>query len=427
LKTLTFLPIVGSLLLCAACGTEATASGSCRGSSRCSATPGTGGTGTGGGGAAPVGDPAFDNSNAAPLDLTNADAQTTTISDDGSCSSTGKSAEAGLAAVDIVWVVDGSGSMLDEAERLQNNMDSFTASIASAGVDTRVVLVGQNDLVPAGSALAQSGNYLFVEADVDSNNAFSKLIEHFPDYSGFLRPDAHVHFIVVSDDESNYMGLGSPQQRAGAFETDMGGLLSAAFTIHAIASPGNVGDLPCIPDTVQPEVASCCQQFVLSLFLVYPAGCEAYMSMVTPLTCPFLGGAFAPGVTYYTAADATGGVTASICTQDWTDIFSSLKDTVVASAPLPCNYEIPPAPDGMVFDRTLVNVKYTPPETDPDSVAALGNVEDASQCGDSEAWHYDDGDNPSEVLLCPAICDRVGSGAGGSVEVLFGCATIPLE
>lgn len=340
---------------------------------------------------------------------------------------TGRTAEQGLAAVDIVWIIDGSGSMVDEAERVQNNIDSFVAGIAAAGVDTRVVLIGQDDLVPPASALAQSGNYRYVEHDVGSTNALEVLVQRFPDYSDFLRPFAHVHFIVVTDDEARFMNLNTPDARAQAFRDAMGSRLTAAYSVHAIASPGNVGDFGCAPESVPPAIVDCCRQYILNLFFTLPMGCEQYPNEVTPLNCPFLGGAAAPGVTYFTLAQQTSGVGASICSEDWTMVFGSLSDAVIESAPLPCNYEIPAPPPGMTFQRELVNVKYTPPGGDPMAVTPYPNVASAAACGDNLAWYYDDPNMPKEVLLCPAACMTVGSGQGGTVDVLFGCKTIPLE
>jgi len=411
------LMVVGS-----ACGAGDAGSGS-RGAPNGTAL--NGGTPQAGSGGSNQGTDAFGNSTT-KVDTSGASMMQPVVDSDA-CQSTGKSAETGLAAVDIVWIIDGSGSMADEAERLQMNIDSFVASISSAGVDTHVVLVGETDLVPAGSNLATSGNYLYVQDKVDSWNALDRLIERYPDYQSFLRPTAHVHFIIVTDDESRYMGLGTPEARAQGFEMAMDGMLDAEFTVHAIASPGTADDLPCIPESVPAEVAKCCQDYILGLFLTYPAGCDAYMDQVTPLNCPFLGGAAAPGVTYQDVATSTGGVFASICAEDWTGVFSSLSDAVIESAPLPCNYAIPPPPQGMSFDVGKVNVKYTPPGADPNSVQPYGHVADADACGDREAWYFDDPTVPSEVLLCPSVCEQVGSGQGGTVDVLFGCATIMVQ
>ena len=343
------------------------------------------------------------------------------------CPAVSKTTEPGLAAVDIVWAVDGSGSMSDEAQRLQDNIQAFVDGIAAAGVDTRVVFLSQTDLVPAGSQLAQGGNYLWLEDMVDSTNALDRLIARYPDYQGFLRPDSHVHFIIVTDDESDYMGLGTPTARADAFQSDMDGLLSNEYTIHAVASPGAENELPCAPESIAPEVVQCCRDYILSLFIVLPAGCDAYPE-VTALTCPFMGGAARNGVTYFMLADRTGGVGTSICAEDWTNVFGSLQDAVVASAPLPCSYAIPAPPSGTTFDKMQVNVKYTPSGSDPANSTPYPNVADVADCGDNQAWYYDPpgADIPEEVVLCPAACEAANAAKGGMMDVVFGCPTVPL-
>jgi hypothetical protein len=399
---------------------------------------GAGGAGTGGEtddafGNAPRTEPDFGNTNTNAPSLPSRSGGAGEPRDPNMCESIGESTEPGLAAVDIVWVVDGSGSMVDEAERIQNEMDQFVMDISGAGVDTHVVLIGQQDLVPANSQLAMSGNYRFIEDDVDSHNALQRIAARFPDYSDFLRAFAHVHFIVVTDDESDYPGA-TPADRANAFIAEATGLWSNSYSVHAIASEGMVGGPPCGPTPRPPQqVIDCCALYALAFYLFPPASgaplnCEQVAAEVTPQLCPrALSSAAAPGVTYYELAGLTDGVSQSICLDDWTPVFGSLRDAVVESAPLPCNYEIPPAPSGMVFDREKVNVKYTPAGMDPDSVQPFGRVADAAACGDSDGWYFDAAAAPTEVLLCPSLCDLVGSGAGGAVEVLFGCATIVLD
>ncbi len=134
-----------------------------------------------------------------------------------------------LAAVDIIWVVDTSGSMVDETERIQRNMDNFVAEISASGVDTRVILIAQADIVPPNSNLAQSGNYRYVMDEIDSHNSLDRIVATFSRYSDFLRENAHVHYIVVSDDESRYLSLPTPENRASRFKPILTRCLSRIF------------------------------------------------------------------------------------------------------------------------------------------------------------------------------------------------------
>jgi hypothetical protein len=130
-------------------------------------------------------------------------------------------------------------------------------------------------------------------------------------------------------------------------------------------------------------------------------------------------GAAAPGSTYYALSNMTKGLTASICQSDWKTIFEPLTAAVIESAPLPCNYKIPPPPAGELLDPTKVNVGYTAPGK-PEEV--FPRTTDNAACADKSGWYYDNVGAPTEVLLCPSTCQQVS--AGGSVNLTFGCETI---
>src|SRR5262245_23956927 len=50
------------------------------------------------------------------------------------CATISQTAEVMVGAVDIVWVIDGSGSMLDEIAAVEQNITNFANQIASAGI-----------------------------------------------------------------------------------------------------------------------------------------------------------------------------------------------------------------------------------------------------------------------------------------------------
>jgi hypothetical protein len=82
-----------------------------------------------------------------------------------------------------------------------------------------------------------------------------------------------------------------------------------------------------------------------------------------------------------------------------------------------CEYPIPKPPAGKALDPKLVNVLYTPPGGDSETIAR-----DASAADCSEGWQYSgDGKN---IVLCGDACERVRSEPDSTVEVLFGCETV---
>ncbi|HEX6245738.1 MAG TPA: vWA domain-containing protein, partial [Polyangiales bacterium] len=313
--------------------------------------------------------------------------------------------------IDIVWIVDTSGSMFGEQKLIKDNLGKFADRITSANLDVSIVMVSQSPtLIPgpiqvpglcpelppdplAGTPLAMDPRYHFVRTTVDSPAPLNVAIQQYPMYSQFLRPGSVVHFIVVTDDESGYPG-GNPTGRAMQFQTDMMARLGRPFRFHAIASPPGMrcNSPNCVPD---PNNLIC-----------------AFLD----LTCQ----AAAGGDTYYTLAPMTQGLTASICEPDWTKIFSEFQDNIIKSAPLPCDYAIPPPPKGDTLDPNKVNVGYTAPAG---AEEVFPRVNDGNACGQNPGWFYDDA--KTKVLLCPAACTKASQ--GGAMNIAFGCNTVVLE
>jgi len=270
--------------------------------------------------------------------------------------------------VDIVWVVDDSGSMRDEQARIRENISRFASQITEAGIDMHVVIVTESDLAQ-GTALEGDPRYKFVDADVGSHNSLEVLLDDLPSYRDRLRPEAQTHFVAVTDDESDLS--------AASFQSSMEAALGHPFTFHAVASE-NVGGDAC--------------------------------RCTTGLLC----GAAAPGDEYYALAAATKGEQVSICTLDWGAVFDRLIAAVVAGAPLPCTFALPEPPDGETLDKERVKFVFEG-DKGTSEIPRLGGT----SCGVLVAWQYDAKDSDA-LTLCPAACEALN--AGGTVHIALGCA-----
>ena len=288
-------------------------------------------------------------------------------------------AETKLRPADLVWIIDASPSMVDELAAVQQNITSFASSIGRAGVDHHVVILAPVDVAADTPLGMDPAHYLHVISPVDSHNALQLLLDQYADYAAFLRPEAALHFVVVTDDESLVA--------AADFRTQMEQRAGKTFVFHAIASEDVNG-----------------------------FGCVGECGL--PIVC----GAFAPGREYYALSDATGGEKISICVSDWSDVFEPLQKAVIESAPLPCEYEIPAPPVGASLDLNKVNVEVLAPST---SATTLPRAASAQDCGRELAWFYDTPAAPKRIRMCPAACDAVSG--GGSLQIKLGCATVSLD
>ena len=140
------------------------------------------------------------------------------------CGTLSVSAQAATRPVDIVGAIDSSPSMRDEINTIQASLNDFAARIGASSLDYRVISIGSDhDLeggvdirelhdhiaicVPpplsgaAGCPDTDSEGYLHVRELIHSADTLEGAINSFPTWRDLLRPEARLHFIVVSDDD----------------------------------------------------------------------------------------------------------------------------------------------------------------------------------------------------------------------------------
>jgi len=301
------------------------------------------------------------------------------------CAAETTMAETTFQPVDVFWIIDRSGSMRGEADIVQDNINAFAMDIGARDIDYRVVMVSAMEFVRVPPPLgADAERFLYVEEDVQSNDGLIALVERFDAYADFLRPDASTHFVVVTDDESERMD-------ASTFQSEMLSRLGHPFTLHAIASPP--GSTHC-----EPGGGFC---------FINADGCEGPEDDAAD-----------NGDEYWEVAMATGGQRLSICTNDWSGLFSTLTTAIAVRTELPCRYVLPPPPDGMELDRMKVNVVFTPSSGAGEQVIPF--VGDFGACSATGGWYYEDDD----IVVCPATCDTLTADESGSVQIALGCETV---
>lgn len=129
--------------------------------------------------------------------------------------------------------------------------------------------------------------------------------------------------------------------------------------------------------------------------------------------------------------DATSGDP----TQQFLDAMNKIRETITKttthtethtethSAPVPCEWLIPPSPDGQTFDKTKVNVEFASGAAAAQRIGAIASEADCANV--ANGWHYDDPAKPTKVLVCPQTCTMIQGTAEAQVNVVFGCATEP--
>jgi Stigma-specific protein, Stig1 len=327
---------------------------------------------------------------------------------DGSCTETSSQAESGMLPADIIVVVDNSGSMTEEAQFVQDSMNSFASIIAGSGIDYHVILISADSTsdegicVPPplgnGSCPADENlpSYRHVNISVASSNAFDIILSSYSQWSSSLRPNATRSITVITDDNSD-MGAANFSSQLIALDPSFAG-----FTFHSIFAPYDL-TLECF------SCPSNC------------AGCDPCCGsnggfLCTPLPAD-------EGTVYRELVQSTGGVEGNLCTQDFLPAFQAMATSVVAASQVSCVYDIPDPPGGETIDFGRVNVDYTPvPGASPEPLYFVTGGE--ANCGPGGGWYYDDDSSPTQILFCDVTCSYVQQSTEGAVAVKFGCATV---
>jgi len=296
--------------------------------------------------------------------------------------------------VDIVWMIDTSGSMGDEVDLINQRMNDFAAFIGASGIDYHVIVIADKETlgrhtfdICIGPPLSSSDEcpdtdgefYRHVRQHVGSHDGLEVILNTYPDYRDFIRDDSMVHFIAVSDDESS---LSSNQFKQRITQLD-NPRLSFRWIFHSIVSD------------------------------YY----ENFWGMEKGCSGPY-GDAVSHGEQYIKLSEHTDGIFSEICTADWDSIFQTIAENVLTSNSMPCAYSIPETPDGLVVDFSQIDVDMTITENGQETEVHLQRVNSEQECNGDSTWYFDDNNSPTIIFLCPTAC---GNEITGEIHINFKC------
>jgi uncharacterized protein YegL len=118
---------------------------------------------------------------------------------------------------------------------------------------------------------------------------------------------------------------------------------------------------------------------------------------------------------------AAGGTTAAYdITKDISEFSAKIED--IRTEALGCDFEIPPPPNDQELDPNRVNFTYTPKGMGNPKI--LPRADDLADCNGQPGWYYDSNAGPTKIILCPASCSTVQADSSAKVSVLFGCNSV---
>lgn len=300
--------------------------------------------------------------------------------------------------VDVVWWIDTSGSMSQEAKYLNDNINAFAQFISAANIDFRMILVGNGFSLciqpPLGGPGCTDGpQYQHKKITIGSTNGPSILITQYATWSTFLRPEAAKNIVAVTDDNQSTPPTCTVQCGAGN-----GGALGAVCS--KCKAQWFVDELQKKDPANFPLTPLTPYGFVHHSIVAYDSAAD----------CPTIA---QKGAAYLELTAMTGGAKHKICVSDWKPIFQQLAQAVIQTAKPGCEYKIP-FPVG-VKPNANFGLSYVAKDDLFAVPAASGNSCAANGAG----FTIDNLDAPAKVTLCPASCDLLKG--GGNIQFDFGC------
>jgi hypothetical protein len=334
--------------------------------------------------------------------------------------------------VDIVFVIDNSGSMTEEIAAVRENINvNFAQLIQDSGVDFRVVVLSQfgsegNNVcvdpplagAPCSAGLEASTSDVFFQYNltIDSFDPLCKLLWAFdhPDAEGrapygyrqWLRAEAQKVFVLISDDSA-----ACTYDSGDGFTLQLGGGAQDPFEVALSFHETLVGRSPeqfgTPPDTRYAFYS------IVGLAPNDPATEPWFPHQeLNPKACDT---APSPGLAYQALSVITDALRYPVCEGRGFDaVFRVLARSVVEAAKADCSFELPTAPRGQSIARATINVEYR--AKGGDAPQRFTQVPDPSRCTETSFVLGE-----TRIDLCPDACAAVQADREAELRVLYGC------
>ena len=353
------------------------------------------------------------------------------------CGTQKAEAEITTKPVDIVILIDNSGSMAAEIKGVESNINkNFAEIIGASGLDYRVIMVaafGKSSAykvcveaplggIPAGGCAVppaqpvnNPGKFYHYSTTVNSVNAVCKALSTFDGvdkdafgfaptgYQTWLREDSLKVFLVITDDRMNCAFAGKTYDDKN---TAVGAAAAAAsFDTNLLAkSPLHFGTA---------EARNYLWYTIAGM--AYNNPIEVPYTPKDPLITGKCPSAQNGGLGYQVLSNTTNAFRYPLCdTTKYNEIFDAIAKNVVAESKIACDFVIPPPPEGKTLDKDSVLVNVTPTGVmDP---IVYNQVPSLDMCAPMSFYVEAD-----KVILCPEACASVQSDKNVEIEVEFTC------
>lgn len=353
--------------------------------------------------------------------------------------------------IDIIFVIDNSGSMSAEISEVEKQINANFATIidsATPAVDYRVIMLsryGENGdrricvAAPLGAVpdadmdghcdtvdsmpMNNPPKFYHHSQSIGSHDGLCRLLESFDSaddydlqttgYQEVLRPGAFKFIVFITDDGVNcsfggnsYSDGNSVAGGQSVVPTFDAALLALSPTHFGTAMERNYSFWSII--ALAPHMATGGMPYGV------PHPPDETMAPITTNECT--PSAADPGTGYQALSIETNGYRFPTCGLDYTQIFQLMAQGVIAGSRVACEFTIPDPPPGEMLDLDTVQVRYS---SNGSVVDTFNKVADLMACSPTGGQFYIENDT---IKLCPASCTTVQGDENAEIDILFGCA-----
>lgn len=334
---------------------------------------------------------------------------------DAACGTVKAQATLTKAPVDVIFVVDNSGSMTLEITSVQSNINqNFATIIGNSGIDYRIImlsthgsaandqsicinapLAGNASCNPVPARPTNTERFYHYSVEIGSTNSYSQITNTYNRADGFglapqgwqawLRPNAMKTFIEITDDNSN--------TSVANFETALFALTPKMFgdankrnyTFHSICGVKENTPANKPYAATDPVVTTACSTAQNNSRI------------------------------HQDLSRLTGGLRYPVCeTTSYDAVFQAVAQGVITGAQVSCDFPVPTAPMGKKYNLETAQLEYTPGTGGAAKI--LNQVPNANACAANS--FYIEG---NQVHLCGASCTEVTADSTAKIEFLLEC------
>lgn len=325
--------------------------------------------------------------------------------------------------VDVIFVIDNSGSMTAEITAVQNNINnSFAQIIKASGIDYRIIMLTRHGSASADQSVcitaplssvascttppAQPGftpNFFHYSVEIGSKNSFAQILATYsiPDefgkpaanqgWSQWLRPNAAKTFIEITDDNNTAVPAA-----ATAFDTQ---LLAKSATLWGTAQKRNY------------------TFHAIAGVLENPAGATIPYDPSAPIVTGNCSTAVNNSMEHQNLAKLTGGLRYPVCqTANYDAVFKKVADGVISGSKIACDFAMPTPPPGKEFITDTAQLEYIPSTGATKIYTKVANL---AACA-PDSFYIEN----NRVNLCAVSCNEVQADPGAKIEFLLECRVI---